>query len=621
MSGFLKLFGMSAVSVMAVVTVCSADMTPATGRGAYANVRAMSGKNSSPRMPSMPTITIPGTVVDMHIVKPQTPAPTPTPEPEPEPEPEPTPDTDCPDGGVRNSEYTVENCMDDLVRCVNGGGLPDGMADLYDASVREDIFANMGLCRIQVEKCIADVRVDCENVYETSADVWYDFNLRRVQPQYYDFVLRKTGLTPYQAKNTCLLLDRNTYGHDFTAVDGNVTDEYNNVIGAYNSQENNSLTKDNPLGAKVNEDGLVDAERGHYARWDAKTATCFIRVAAYNKDKHITNSWLFGAAGNNQSAEVWQPAGSIFKCNKDLFGFSLMNDTKTVATVAIPTATALGAGIGAGVGAGTDAEDVDCSDSKSREKYFNKLQKRVSVSTVINWINMSNTDESDDITTLSDLSQPHCDLLRGLYSEFGKCGNICGVDTFTINSRVDFSIEGHGDSVKTVMEALLDGGTNYQQLCMDLKSVFCHAPMRAGTGNAGMGAAVGAGVGAGAGGIATAITALVEHNNISCRVGDGLASVPLGKSHEIGTLRDIYIKWGLRLPETIEPALDVRNCQTWRNACASLVDANQCRAAIANYRTADAVAPTVIQNACVVKSDGKCGINKSIAKTHGVCMK
>ena len=603
MSGFLKLFGVSAVSVMAVVTVCSADMTPATGRGAYANVRAMSGKNSSPRMPSMPTITIPGSVVDMNIVKPQTPAPTPTPEPEPEP----TPDTDCPDGGVRNSEYTVENCMDDLVLCVNGGALPDGMADLYDAPVREDVFANMGLCRIQVEKCIADVRVDCENVYETSADVWYDFNLRRVQPQYYDFVLRKTGLTPYQAKNTCLLLDRNTYGHDFTAVDGNVTDEYNNVIGAYNSQENNSLTKDNPLGAKVNEDGLVDAERGHYARWDAKTATCFIRVAAYNKDKHITNSWLFGAAGNNQSAEVWQPAGSIFKCNKDLFGFSLMNDTKTVATVAIPTATALGAGIGAGVGAGTDAGRVlNCDDETSRQRYVERLRRLGREYYVENTLNIN----------LDNFQKNDCDSVWQWFHLFDtECGcHRCGLNCV---EQVDIDISGSYEAIQTVLDRIKDNGV----LCEGLRDVFCNVPVRGGGGNTGMGAAVGAGVGAGAGGIATAITALVEHNNISCRVGDGLASVPLGKSHEIGTLRDIYIKWGLRLPETIEPALDVRNCQTWRNACASLVDANQCRAAIVNYRTADAVAPTVIQNACVVKSDGKCGINKSIAKTHGVCMK
>ncbi len=608
MSGFLKLFGVSAVSVMAVVTVCSADMTPATGRGAYANVRAMSGKNSSPRMPSMPTITIPGSVVDMNIVKPQKPAPTPTPEPEPEPEPEPTPDTDCPDGGVRNSEYTVENCMDDLVLCVNGGALPDGMADLYDASVREDVFANMGLCRIQVEKCIADVRVDCENVYETSADVWYDFNLRRVQPQYYDFVLRKTGLTPYQAKNTCLLLDRNTYGHDFTAVDGNVTDEYNNVIGAYNSQENNSLTKDNPLGAKVNEDGLVDAERGHYARWDAKTATCFIRVAAYNKDKHITNSWLFGAAGNNQSAEVWQPAGSIFKCNKDLFGFSLMNDTKTVATVAIPTATALGAGVGAGVGAGTDAGRVlNCDDETSRQRYVERLRRDGYPNYVVNTLGIDldnfQEDECNSVWEWFDLFNTGCECHR-------RCGSNC-------DNLVNINISGSYEAIKDVLEKMKDK----QGLCERLRGVFCNVPVLGGGGNAGMGAAVGAGVGVGAGGIATAITALVEHNNISCRVGDGLASVPLGKSHEIGTLRDIYIKWGLRLLETIEPALDVRNCQTWRNACASLVDANQCRAAIVNYRTADAVAPTVIQNACVVKSDGKCGINKSIAKTHGVCVK
>lgn len=73
-----------------------------------------------------------------------------------------------------------------------------------------------------------------------------------------------------------------------------------------------------------------------------KTATCLIRVAAYNKDKHISNSWLFGAAGDDRPAEVWKAAGDTFSCNKDLFGFSLMNDTSTAAVVGVGGGTVLG---------------------------------------------------------------------------------------------------------------------------------------------------------------------------------------------------------------------------------------------------------------------------------------
>ena len=49
----------------------------------------------------------------------------------------------------------------------------------------------------------------------------------------------------------------------------------------------------------------------------------------------LLNSWLFGGVGNDNVAEVWKPAGTRFTCDKDLFGFSLLNDTKTAAVVGI----------------------------------------------------------------------------------------------------------------------------------------------------------------------------------------------------------------------------------------------------------------------------------------------
>ncbi|MBR6598661.1 MAG: hypothetical protein IKK76_04675, partial [Alphaproteobacteria bacterium] len=454
MSGFFKVFGLSAVSAIAVVAVCNADTAVAPGRAAYQNVRPMAGANAAPRMPSMPTITIPGTVTDVTIKNPQTPQP----EPEPEPEPEPTPD--CPDGGVKNSDYTVENCMDDLKACITGGALSGGMTELYDKNIRDDIFANMGLCRVQVEKCIADVRVNCEYVYETSADVWYDFNLRRVQPEYFDFVLRKTGLTPYQAENTCRLLDKNTYGTEFAAVDGAVTDEYDNKIGAYNEQQNNSLQKDNPVGALVNENGAVDAERGHYARWDAKTATCYIRVAAYNKDKHISNTWLFGAAGDDQPAEVWQPAGSSFKCNKDLFGFSLMNDTRTVATVAVPGGAIVGAGVGAGIGAGTGAE-TDCSDAKTRDRWYKRIQKN-GVETEVQQLL--------GVESLTTLNEQQCKDLK----EFRKLFVPCQCHATVVDKELTITISGGDDAVqelwKNISEVLKTDADKCEAVCAVLQN-------------------------------------------------------------------------------------------------------------------------------------------------------
>ena len=345
-----------------------------------------SGASRVQRMPSMPVmpINVGNVVTDIDTISvdvpdaPLPPAPEPEPEPEPkpepEPEPEPEPKPECPDGGVRDSDYTVARCMNDVYMCVNGGALPNGINDLFNEDMRHAVENGMGLCSVQVEKCIRDVRRNCKNVYRVSADVWIDFNSRKVMPDYYAFVLRKTGLTPNQAENTCLLLDRNTYGNSFTGVNGTKTvSEYDLRVGAYNSARDDSLIKKNPQGVVVN--GMNDATtqtkgnlviknltasgggRGHYARWDATTADCLIRVAAYNKDKRIKNSWLFGAVGDDRLAEAWQPAGGSFKCNKDLFGFSLMKDTNTAAVVGIGGGTLLGAGIGAMAGHGDRAMD------------------------------------------------------------------------------------------------------------------------------------------------------------------------------------------------------------------------------------------------------------------------
>lgn len=382
MQKLLKTLGHSIVclSVIMFTGACFGDTVPA--RGAATQNRGR-GATAMSRMPSIPVLPVSATgnmTTGGDIINPQ-PTPTPTPTPTPGPTPTPEPDTpvtppapECPDGGVVNSEYTVEACMNDILSCVNGGSLPNGINSLFNEDLRNSIVNGMGLCLSPVERCITTVRRNCQNVYESAADVWLDFNARKVQPAYYAFVLRQTGLTPTQAENTCLLLDRNTYGASFDAVSvsDRTTSEYAKTVGAYNSQMNNSLTKANPLGVKVNNTG-IDGQRGYYARWDAENAQCLLRVAAYNKDTQITNSWLFGTVGDDSMAEVWQNAGSTFTCNKDLFGFSLMPKTKTTAAVAIPGGTLLGAGIGALAGHG--AEDFNCQDEDMRNQLLKQLQQ------------------------------------------------------------------------------------------------------------------------------------------------------------------------------------------------------------------------------------------------------
>lgn len=137
-------------------------------------------------------------------------------------------------------------------------------------------------------------------------------------------------------------------------------------------------------------------------------------------------------------------------------------------------------------------------------------------------------------------------------------------------------------------------------------------------GNIGTSTLIGAGVGAGTGGLATAITAFVERNNISCHVGDALAEVAYGKSYSIGSLKDFYVKWNLNLPDTDLPTLVVSDCDSWKRACARLTDLNQCKSASANYKPAGKTFSTFVQNACSAQGT-ECVINKENAQNAGAC--
>ncbi|MBR4625676.1 MAG: hypothetical protein IKO56_09105, partial [Alphaproteobacteria bacterium] len=128
------------------------------------------------------------------------------------------------------------------------------------------------------------------------------------------------------------------------------------------------------------------------------------------------------------------------------------------------------------------------------------------------------------------------------------------------------------------------------------------------------GAAIGAATGAGVGGIVTGITALVEKNNITCKVGDGLNSVALGKSHTIDSLKDFYVKWNLQLPDNITPTAAVTDRESWRQACSQfnskLLD---CPYVQVNYKHAGTY--ELIDSACRI-SGSICVPNDAVMNSH-----
>ena len=676
--------GVVCLSLVAFSGACFAADQAAQARGAAATYRGRGAMNA--RMPSIPILPV-NAVGNMSVDKDDI---DPTPQPKPQPEPEPGPDTpvnpnpptpECPDGGVANSDYTVDACMNDVLGCVNGGALPNGINSLFNEDLRNSIVNGMGLCLTQVERCISTVRKNCQYVYESSADVWLDFNARKVQPEYYTFVLRQTGLTPTQAENTCLLLDRNTYGASFDAVsDSNrVTSEYSQNVGAYNSALNDSLRKANPLGVHVNTTG-IDGERGYYARWDAEKAQCLLRVAAYNKDTLITNSWLFGAVGDDRTAEVWESAGSTFTCNKDLFDFSLMPTTKTVAATAIPGGALLGAGIGALAGHGD--RDFDCGNEDMRKQLLKKLQDNQKIGALNLFIetDLSNGDKN--------MSQAQCNEIVNLYDQWQKGQEAIKVCDSTY-SNVKLSVDTVSQKIETVCNGKVTESctTNlYNAVCKDkdgeeilekcnglteeqfkmwvagikskgncrfhrlnteyrdatglycdgsgdcvpkeefqkdlntLRGIFGSIDILEGQkSNRLKTTLIGAGTGAAVGGTATAITAFVERNNINCRVADGLAKVGFGKSYTIDRLRDLYVKWALKLPQTLAPTAIVTNCDNWQLTCAMFTDLDECDAAQFNYRPGNLSSTTLVQNPCT-RSGSACIANLPVAQSKGVCL-
>jgi len=465
-------------------------------------------------------------------------------------------------------DYLVEDCMKDLLTCVNGT-LPDGIASLYNADMRNSVINGMNLCAAVVDKCLNSARrLDGNKAYYVRNNVWADFNSREIQPQYYTHVMYKTGLTPNQAENTCWLLDRNTYGAAFTAVNakGVVTNEYNQGVNAYNNQGGG---KGNPMGQMVNNRGAVDAQRGHYARWDATAGECLVRVAAYNKDELITDkSFFFGEFGGKQTAEKWVRTGTAFSCKMDFFGFNLMRDTQNIAINTGTAAVVTTGGITA-IAAGAAKEKYKLDEKNCGDKEFVKILDKA--------IADLNGDSVKDKSCLCKLAG---------YGVVPGSGDDCG------------KVEGYD---RTALDAAFDSHNNKGKGAA-----------------AGTAVAIAGGITFGAAALATGIAAFVEKNNITCRIGDGLETVGLGKSGRVKSLKDYYVEWALNLPDTVLPQQTVIDCPSWNLACNSITNIYDCTQAAVTYLPAGSTTSTMVNTACDV-SGSTCVANDPIAISYGAC--
>jgi hypothetical protein len=452
--------------------------------------------------------------------------------PQPGPSPDPAQPLPPPD------DYGANDCMKDLSDCV-AGALPGGIADLYDAAARSDILSGAGFCSAPAGKCAARATVGRRPVYKSSADAWEDFNSRVILPSYHAFVTRATGLTPVQAESACLALD----GGDALSAPRISQSAFMSASGSKWGSINDKMTGN--------------------ARWDAAKAECVVRVSAYNKDNAITNSWLFGIAGDDRPAEVWRKAGDVFTCNRDLFGFSLMNNTKTAAVVGIGGAAAVGAGAGAVIGH-NQGREFSCDDEGDRKKLADEL--------VSKGLSRALSGGASGAAPQSEAMTP--DACRALLA-------------IRDDSSADEVMRGHVKSLDV------------------LKGV----PSKAG-----QGALIGAGVGAATGGIATLITAFVEKNNINCRIGGNPARVGYGKSGKIESLRDVYTKQSTGAPESIEPPAPVESCEAWKSACAAFNDEWRCGNAQVRRGKKD---PTPVMGACV-RTGGAC-VASAAAQSNEAC--
>ncbi|MDR0803893.1 MAG: hypothetical protein LBO08_02285 [Rickettsiales bacterium] len=577
---------------------------------------AMQAQANAARMPSVPTLSIgvvgnikqgttAATIQNPAVVTP-TPITPPTPPEKPDKPEKPGPDVPkCLPSG-----YTITNCMNDLQSCITGGGLANGLATLYDRNISADIIVGMNLCRAQVDFCIANItKCDGDDKYQIycgATDVWRDFLSRVITPAYYNFVLQNTGLTPNQAENTCLLLDRNVYGSGLAGVSDHdkVTTEYDIQVGAYNGANGNVLIKNNPLGSQVNTTG-INGQRGYYARWDATAAQCSVRVAAYNGGKMITNDWLFGIAGDERPAEAWKKTGDSFICNGDLFEFSLLNTTYTIGAVAMPGGAVAGSLIGYGV---EKAKKLNCKDEKDRLQLHAEIVA-ADAGRVIGGV-VPAFDYANDINLTEDICNQIASLPRT------QCAGVGGGTAVSAKVNDTAITNGQQTVGNTVVNASGLGSSSTVATSSNCAAAAIVNNLKIiNAGNTAKGAVVGGLTGLAAGGAATLISSFLEKNNISCSIGDGLEKIGYGKTGRIKSLKEYYVMWNLNLPDAVRPNGIVNNCNDWKNACASVLDLALCPTTQISYQNAR----TIVDNACAVRG-GNCVESISVAVSQGACV-
>lgn len=555
--------------------------------------------------------------------------------------PKPTPKPECPDGGVKNTPYTIALCMNELQVCVNTGAVEGGLHGLFN----DDYFVrvlNGGLriCQNVVDKCL-EIRKDCKNVYKTNRSVWADFRSRILQPEYYNFVLYKTGLTPNQAKKACVRLG---------------------------------------------------------ARWDAVNAECHVQVVAYNKTKPISNEWLFGVAGDGRDAMTWLRTGTSFTCNKSLFGFSLLNDTATTAAVSAG-GVVLGAATG-GIIAKSKQNKIKrqqykdiCSNKDFRKRFGAKIAQThndlilktyfadVKVNDNTHDVDWNETKMIMQDVDFYNLSEDQCDAILALHSkaklyyntiehceqiqanmtilgivkdQLSKPGVEYSYLTYTTSGTGKVTELIYGDVICSVsgnVSITEEDVNNFNRMCLykplqvglmmpNDNNVLCDSTggcldatqiklelkrlesllseidtlLDTSAPSVGKGMLIGGGIAAAAGGIATAIVAGIESNNIKCVVGNNWGSTSLGKSYSIDSLKDLYVKHGFQFPDSVISTTVVTNQQTWEYACAEFAgNVEDCPNVQIVYSHSGG--REVVSSACQ-NSGNICVVNEDVAQTH-----
>jgi len=629
-------FTKSLVYFSACAVACVANAAE-TGRGRVSMMPTVHEGQANPsRMPTIPVVSMNtvgnpavGTVTEPEELNSGIVIPKPVP---------PTP-SDCADGGVKNTQYNVAMCMNELQVCVNTGAVEGGLHGLFNNDYFLRVLnGNIRVCQNVVDKCLT-IRKDCKNVYKTNRSVWADFRSRILMPEYYNFVLYKTGLTPNQAKKACVRLG---------------------------------------------------------AKWDAVNAECQVEVVAYNKSKPISNEWLFGVAGNGKDATAWLKTGTSFTCNKNLFGFSLLNDTATTAAISAG-AVVIGATTG-GLIAKAKQNKVkrqqykDMCESKDFRKRFGakiaQSHKDLVLKTYFADVKLDDNNEFDpDLTQMImqdvdfyNLDKDQCDAILGLYSKaqlyysaIEHCEDVetnktileilnkkISGDNLTYASEVQFETDTgritqlvYSDVRCSVDDASLteEQVKNFNNVCMYKPlqvglliltddSPYCNTygkclnawqikrelaklegllnelstSLDTSAPSIGKGILVGGGVTAAAGGIATAIVAGIESNNIKCVVGNDWGSVSLGKSYSIDSLKDLYVKHGFMFPDSVVSTVLVVDKASWELACSEYAgNAEDCPNAQIVYK--DNNGRDVVSAACEV-SGNMCVMNEDVAQTR-----